>query len=330
MKKLFLLLTTAIAFSLGAMAQDSRVATLQHGSNFRTYYGTDAFISAHADAADGDVITLTAGEFNLCNITKAITVRGEGMHKTKLTIYYAPSDGFKIPTGSNYSLCLEGVTIYYKMQGGLVSLPISGSGGSATVIITKCDLTAETRGINVSNCSAVIINSRMAKVVGQGNSSVTCINSIMQSLSGSTFDVQNCVITGEVNQSNEVTNSIIKNSIVYGVSTLDNTNTTKKCLVKYGSSGFNNSWYVKTEPDVNPDPWGEDPETPVLWDDLFGEDYHLTDAAAATYVGTDGTQVGIYGGAYPYDETPDYPLVTNLEVKGIHENGKLQVKINVE
>lgn len=141
-----------------------------------------------------------------------------------------------------------------------------------------------------------------------------------------TFDVNNCVINGKAN----VTNSIIKNSIIYGVSTLDNTNTTSNCLVKEGSSGFANSWYVKTEPEVNPDPWGEDPETPVLWDELFGEDYHLTDAAAATYLGTDGTQVGIWGGAYPWDETPDYPLVKNLEVKGINENGKLQVKINVE
>lgn len=158
------------------------------------------------------------------------------------------------------------------------------------------------------------------------NSQITCINSILPSLSGMTYDVNNCVITGKV----DVTNSIIKNSIVCDVSTLDNTNTTSNCLVKFGSSGFANSWYVKTEPDVNPDPWGEDPETPVLWADLFGEDYHLTEAAAKTYLGTDGTQVGIYGGAYPYDETPDYPLVKNLEVKGIHENGKLQVKINVE
>ena len=326
MKRLFLLLITAMTFGACAMAQDSRVATLQHGANFRTYYGADAFISAHEDASDGDVITLTAGEFNLCNISKAITVRGEGMHKTKLSVSYASSGGFKIPTGSNYSLCLEGVTIYYRQDTGYISLPISGSGGSATVIISKCDLTAENHGINVSKCSAVIINSRMATVNGEGNSSITCINSIMPSLSGSTFDVQNCVITDQP----QVTNSIIKNSIVYGVSTLNDTNTTSHCLVKEGSSGFADSWYIPTEAASNPDPWSEAPETPVIWNDLFGEDYHLTEAAAQTYLGTDGTQVGLYGGAYPYDITPDYPLVKNLEVKGIHEDGKLKVKINVE
>lgn len=178
-----------------------------------------------------------------------------------------------------------------------------------------------------NNCNVVILNSYFDKYTeSQDNSSVKCINSKLSEIGGKTFDVNNCVINGKAN----VTNSIIKNSIIYEVSTLDNTNTTSNCLVKDGSSGFTNSWYVKTEPDPNPDPWAEDPETPVLWDELFGEDYHLTDAAAATYLGTDGTQIGIWGGAYPWNETPDYPLVKNLEVKGINENGKLQVKINVE
>ena len=324
MKKLFLSLVSAIALGLGAMAQDSRVATLQHGANFRTYYGTDAFISAHNDAADGDVITLTAGEFNACNVSKAITVRGVGMN---MTVLKKGDMSFSIPQDCLYSLCFEGLTL--DENGGYSSrarVNFNSEGGSATTVISECNIKSSYR-IGFSNCNALIINSILqAETQGWGNSSVTCINSKLTSLEGRTFDVNNCVINGKAN----VTNSIIKNSIVCDVSTLDNTNTTSNCLVKEGSSGFANSWYVKTEPDVNPDPWGEDPETPVLWADLFGEDYHLTEAAAKTYLGTDGTQVGIYGGAYPYDETPDYPLVKNLEVKGIHENGKLQVKINVE
>lgn len=330
MKRLFLSLVAAIALGLGAMAQDSRVATLQHGANFRTYYGTDAFISAHNDAADGDVITLTAGEFNLCDVTKAITIRGEGMNNTLLS--HGGSPTFNVPKDSKYSLCLEGCDLYaYNFNSWII---IKSDGGTATATISKCRFRtgAWNYSVSVQNCNVVIAEATFhCPINNQGNSSVICYNSTFGSrdgisLDGQTFDINNCVINGKAN----VTNSIIKNSIVCDVSTLDNTNTTSNCLVKYGSSGFANSWYVKTEPDVNPDPWGEDPETPVLWADLFGEDYHLTEAAAKTYLGTDGTQVGIYGGAYPYDETPDYPLVKNLEVKGIHENGKLQVKINVE
>ena len=323
MKRLYLSLI-AIALGLGAMAQDSRVATLQHGTNFRAYYGTDAFISAHADAADGDVITLTEGEFNAYDFTKAITIRGEGMRKTVLKFI---GQGYsKIPKDSPYSLCFEGLKL--SADGGLA---IRNDAGGETLVFSRCMIEL---GYNmyVKNCNAVLLNTyyycnsndRVFSV--EDNSSVTCINSILTNINGQTFNIQNCVINGKAN----VTNSIIKNSIIYEVSTLDNTNTTSNCLLKEGSSGFTNSWYVKTEPDPNPDPWAEDPETPVLWDELFGEDYHLTDAAAATYLGTDGTQIGIWGGAYPWNETPDYPLVKNLEVKGINENGKLQVKINVE
>ena len=314
-----------MAFATGMMAQDSRVATLQHVANFRTYYGTDAFISAHEDAADGDVITLTEGEFNLCNVTKALTIRGEGMRKTVLT--RNSTQTFTIPSDSPYSLNLEGLRINAAHYSS--SINIKSSGGSAAATILKCAMNTGSwdEGVRCNNCNVAIADTDIkTPTYGQGNSSITCINSRLRSIEGATFNVNNCVIDGTA----KVTNSIIKNSIIYGVSTIDNTNTTSNCLLKEGSSGFANSWYVKTEPDVNPDPWGEDPETPVLWADLFGEDYHLTDAAASTYLGTDGTQVGIYGGAYPYDETPDYPLVKNLEVKGIHENGKLQVKINVE
>lgn len=322
MKRLYLSLI-AIALGLGAMAQDSRVATLQHGTNFRAYYGSDAFISAHTDAADGDVITLTAGEFKGCDITKAVTIRGEGMNKTVLS--KDNSGSINLSSESTSLLSLEGLTIDYSYWGS-DSFYIKGTNGSVTVIISNCAM-INSDEIRFQKCSVIIMDSDIkCPIYGEENSSITCINSRLGSLNSMTYDVNNCVITGKVN----VTNSIIKNSIIYEVSTLDNTNTTSNCLLKDGSSGFANSWYVKTEPDPNPDPWAEDPETPVLWDELFGEDYHLTDAAASTYLGTDGTQVGIYGGAYPWNETPDYPLVKNLEVKGINENGKLQVKINVE
>lgn len=302
------------------MAQDSRVATLQHGSNFRAYYGTDAFISANNDAADGDVITLTAGVFNCPqNVTKAITIRGEGMNKTILS--NGDFGSFSIPVDSSFPLCLEGLTLCVNSYS-RDYFPITSTGGSATVILSKC---ASQRACWFNNCSAIIIDSEIQRVArGQGNSSITCINSIMTSLEGSTFDVQNCVITGTAN----VSNSIIKNSIVFGVTALNGTNESSHCLVKEGSSGFANSWYIKAE-QPEPDPWGENP-TYTLFDELFTANYHLTAEASQNYIGTDGTEVGIYGGAYPYDITPDYPLVKNIEVKGIHENGKLNVKINVE
>ena len=70
MKKLILSLIAAIALGVGAMAQDSRVATLQHGTNIKAYYGPNALAEAHKGAVDGDIITLSAGEFNACTQQK--------------------------------------------------------------------------------------------------------------------------------------------------------------------------------------------------------------------------------------------------------------------
>jgi hypothetical protein len=148
MKRLYLMLIAAIACGVGAMAQDSRVATLQHGTNFRTYYGTDAFISAHTDAADGDVITLTEGEFNCPDVTKALTIRGEGMRKT---ILKSVSGVFNIPKDCSYPLCFEGLRI------SSYNVRIRSTGGSASALISKCDLT--TWQVNCEMCNVVIADS---------------------------------------------------------------------------------------------------------------------------------------------------------------------------
>lgn len=334
MKRIFISLLTVIACSMAAMAQDSRVATLQHGTNFRTYYGADAFVSAHNDASNGDVITLSAGEFNAGEISKAVTVRGEGMD---VTVLIQVGLTCTIPNDESYSLCLEGLTL--KNLPGYKSPPIEflSDGGSATVIISKCSITGTTE---INKCNSVILNSKLqANSISSNNSSVIVKNSIFTpaaetascTFNGTSFDIQNCFIV-DSNLGNMV-NSSIKNSII-GVKdgveySIDETVTSSHCLVREGGSGFDNSWYV-TGTAPTPDPWEETPVV-TLWDDLFTEEpYHLTEEAAQTYVGTDGTEVGIYGGDYPYNEIPDYPLVKSIDVKGIHENGKLSVDIKVE
>lgn len=335
MKRIFISLLTVIACSMAAMAQDSRVATLQHGTNFRTYYGADAFVSAHNDASNGDVITLSAGEFNAGAISKAVTVRGEGMD---VTVLIQNEIKCTIPNDESYSLCLEGLTLKSPTASTNRAKFLS-DGGSATVIMSKCSITGPASVlVEFNKCNSVILNSKLrANYIYSYNSSVIVKNSIFTpsqticSLQGTSFDIQNCFI--ENSKLKEMVNSSIKNSII-GVSdgveySIDESVTSSHCLVEEGASGFDNSWYV-TGTAPTPDPWGETPVV-TLWDDLFTEEpYHLTEEAAQTYVGTDGTEVGIYGGDYPYNEIPDYPLVKSIDVKGIHENGKLSVDIKVE
>jgi hypothetical protein len=61
------------------------------------------------------------------------------------------------------------------------------------------------------------------------------------------------------------------------------------------------------------------------------DDFTLTDKAAAKYLGTDGTQVGIFGGSLPYDEEPTIPQITKCNVASKSTaDGKLSVDIEVK
>ena len=60
------------------------------------------------------------------------------------------------------------------------------------------------------------------------------------------------------------------------------------------------------------------------------ETFELTETAAATYLGDDGTQVGIYGGTNPFNPTPTNPQVKKFTVNSTTDGDQLKVKINVE
>lgn len=329
MKRIIITFIAAIAFAAGAMAeQDNRVVTCQHGSTIRAYYGANAFKSAHADAADGDVITLTAGTFNGCNITKAVTIRGEGMDKT--TISWV--DKFAIPSGSEHVLYLESLRI-----GGGTYTYFDGSDGSEKVVISKCNIWIDHPYLYFRKCNATIMQS-IVRCTGSLNAgeyaTVTCLNSqLLENLStnynasytperNGHWYISNCAIYGNVN---DLRCSTIKNSTFRVACSLEEeTNTSSHCLVPEGSSGFFNSYYVKPEAD----PWDEND---LAWNNIFGEWWEITnDNAKATYLGTDGTQVGVFGGTHPWNTTPDLPTVKWLDVTESYKNGKLNVQINVE
>lgn len=60
------------------------------------------------------------------------------------------------------------------------------------------------------------------------------------------------------------------------------------------------------------------------------EDYSLTSAAASTYLGDDGTQVGIYGGSMPFNPKPNNPYITKCTVaEKSTPQGTLSVDIEV-
>lgn len=63
----------------------------------------------------------------------------------------------------------------------------------------------------------------------------------------------------------------------------------------------------------------------------YAHNYHLK--SPTTYLGTDGTEVGIYGGTFPYKEG-SVPRNPHIQLKNIasktDDNGSLQIEIQVE
>ena len=75
MKKIFLLLLF-VCSSLLSYA-DGLTATLQHGETMTAYFGPEALNSAYTAAANGDIITLSAGEFTgITSIAKSVRIIG--------------------------------------------------------------------------------------------------------------------------------------------------------------------------------------------------------------------------------------------------------------
>lgn len=60
------------------------------------------------------------------------------------------------------------------------------------------------------------------------------------------------------------------------------------------------------------------------------ETFELTDEAKATFLGDDGTQIGIYGGISPYNPIPEIPRIMKFEVdRKSSSDGKLNVNVEV-
>ena len=62
----------------------------------------------------------------------------------------------------------------------------------------------------------------------------------------------------------------------------------------------------------------------------FDSDFTLKDNIAASVLGTDGTQVGIYGGLLPFNNRPSYMVLKHCNVANKSTiDGKLSVDIEV-
>ena len=330
MKTNFLLSILAIMlFGTKAMAQSSLLATLNHEGTITTFYGATALQKAHAAAENGDVITLSSGTFLSVDITKAVTLRGAGMvldaaTQTEPTVL---ANDFKITIADDVAgrLTIEGV--YSNQRVSIVKLKnamflkdriryiyINGSDYGKDLTFIHCRITESYNGNNNSNNSATFQNCIVSGLGGNNYILHNCIirvadNSASISLCDNS-EYKNCIFTNYIYNA-ALTTSTYYNNLFIG------TNGNKLASIPNGT----NRTVVNREDD----------KIKNLLNYSDDNDYKLTDEAKAIMKGSDGTEVGLYGGSLPYDPTPTNPQISKFNVATkTTADGKLSVDIEVK
>ena len=318
---LFVLLLSVVG-TKNALAQN-QMAVLQHDDTIKAYYGTDALVQAHAEAADGDTITLSSGNFHSCDITKAITLHGAGCASDTLGIaptYISNNCTINIQNQSD-CLTIQGVLfqneVYYGQlyHADFIKCAFGSLGQS-----TSSDVPVHLENLRIINCligtariypnihdGVSIINSAIDHFSCPTNYTVSLFNSYfgLFSYPSNNLYLYNCIVS--------IKNSDVRNSYAYN------------CIEI--RSAFHNS--VQTFNCMHAETFSEVFET---FDGTFSfnSEFHLNEEIANTFLGTDGREVGIYGGAMPYAPRPTYMRPYRCGVSGnTTTDGYLNVEVEV-
>lgn len=323
MKKLFLSLI-AITLTAVCYAQSTQVATLNHEGWISTFYGADALIEAHEAAENGDVITLSSGLFTATTLNKAVTIRGAGMEMESATgiaptIINQDIEASVWYYGDTHSrLTIEGVRFNGK-------LTTAQTVPSPTFIKCKFKEITTTDGnyhhLTNANFIHCIITDNIYISRESSASFHNCYVNFVDGESNKVCNFENCIIgtmIGDVPSS--ITNSLLFGDEIIGV------------CAAYNCVAFNDGIIAHCQGTKNVNAYYYDTvfkEFTGTYDDNIS--LELTDDAVWEYLGADGTQVGIYGGTFPFDPVPSNPRIIRCDVdKRSNADGMLNVTVEVK
>ena len=317
MKKFFVYLMAVVAMavcSVSAFAQNTLVATLTHGDEVSMFYGTNALRQACSAATHGDVINLSGGKFQSTKITKAVAVRGTGIHDANPTCIVNDFD-VEIPANVTEKLSFEGCRITNMIV-------IKGTLSNAYFLKNSlADVSVFSSNGKMDN--GMFVNCNIYQMSLYGQSTAQIINSYVEhfSNSGKLASFVNCVINTN-GYAHLYKCCQFVNCIMYGMSGgyFPSTCSAMNCVDVSGYKNALNNISLKE----NCSYAGKDIfQESNVWNDL-------TDEAKAKYLGIDGTPVGKFGGMIPYNMTPSYPQITKMNVAAkTTADGKLSVEIGV-
>lgn len=306
------LFSLLFVFSLNIVfAQSPLMATLDHNGEISHFYSTNAFVAAMAAATDGDIITLSSGAFIGTNISKTITLRGAGMDSEFGEPTIINSSVSITATDTTHVLTIEDIKFQKQFY-------INGVIKNSK--LKKChffssfrkESSASISGLTIENCrvySSFYLYNSNGKC-----SNVKMLNSVVTGvhfLDNTGAQFINCILSGSMDH---ISYSEIWNSILFITNSSRILPTT---TMAYNSISYNTyqSSYDAFLNIPNSTNWHIDSSTTKI----FANESHntsgttianktsfeLTDEVKAAYLGTDGTEVGVYGGFLPslYQQT---------------------------
>lgn len=366
MKKLLLTLMASVFCLTGARAEETTtlVATLSHEGSLKPFYGKEALKEAYAVARDGDIITLSAGTFTALPMNKNIVIRGVGM------IADASSDNTQTILTENLTVQLKDNEYEFVLEGvwcdGSVEFTFkSDENKQKGVTLSKCGFAKYcTLGPTVYgklNSCVSAGNGGWDHIQLYQGYCENCAFRVIGDAQGDTPSVfRNCVITlyeshpsSSWYYSRFYSDSSFTNCLIIGDGSLsfDSNNAVHSCVgfctnannIDFFKNVTNSSNRMVTDREnffkdsslltKTTDDYGDLTSYGVKWSPLSFDGtglYELSDEAKEIYKGNDGTVVGVWGGATPFNMTPSNPRITKCEiVPKVDSEGKLKVTIEV-
>ena len=319
----FLLIVGVLISQLGLRAQGVATATLHHGEEIKTFYSATAFRQALAEAQPGDIINLSEGSFKGGIIEVPVCIKGIGI------------GNLDDSTSTRRARTIISDQI-------ILNIPTDDAGKTLSMEGMEC----ATLSFNEIH-SPIFSKMRFNRVdYSQGDSKmdnltfVHCIIGEYLPVSDATCQFFNCVLPGFLSSGTMLTlnNCIVftknyhritdesvtcNNCIIYTNNDVFSSNTMTNCVAIGGTEDtFRNR---NAEEDRNNRLFPSDLK--VFKDNTY---YQLTDEAAK-YLGSDGTQVGIYGSSLPFSVKTSYPQIKKFTVAPESTtDGKLKIEIEID
>ena len=332
MKKIVLLIF-ALCYTVVAYAQgtDQISAILQHGDTETIFIGNTGLEQAYSAAVDGDVIILSQGIFNsINNISKVLTIYGAGFEDNAETNTATTTINGTVKLGDGSDTEFDGIHI----EGVKINGPLGLNSQLKNLTIQRCSIVNNiefnhnTENVTIRQCYI------LGHILGQGK----LANGLL---------ISNCYITNNINKFSvnsfvhidhsymgymysrvyrEYAQFLWTNSIINKLSgdmPSGYAAIVKNCIFfadnYYNDVNLENCYRLSSIADIFAD--GENADYSPT------RTFELKDPAK--YVGTDGTPIGLSGGA-GWNKVPSNPYVSkvNTTLSGTQLNVTYEVGVN--